>query len=214
MNYAQEVAKALLAINAVGFKPYDPLTFKSGIKSPVYIDNRRFPFWPKQWRIVLTGFKQLIADKNIEFDIVAGIESAGIPHSAALGLLLNKPSVFTRKQLKHHGTKKGVEGGDVIGERVLLIEDHITTGGSSLSGVITLRNSGAIVNYCLAITSYEFKEVDQAFKKEKVRYFTLTSFSVILKEALKQKKFSHNEKKIIEDWLKDPHGWGKRHGFE
>ena len=207
----QKVAKNLLKIDAVGFKEGEPVRFKSGILSPVYVDNRKLPSFPKEWRVVLQGFKKLISDKKITFDLIAGIESAGIPHSAALGYFLRKPSVFVRKEAKDHGTKKRVEGGDVRGKKVLLIEDLVTTGGSSLSGVRALREEGAIVKDCIVIVSYNFKEAIDNFKKYKVRLHSLTSFPDILKEATSTKKYNVQTVKLVNTWLKDPHKWTKEY---
>ena len=200
----REIARALIEIGAVGFKPSNPLIFKSGLVSPVYIDNRIFPFFPDKWGVVIEGMRSLIKEKSIDFDVVAGVEAAGIPHSAALGFLLKKPSVFVRKQVKDHGTKKMVEGGDVKGKKVLLIEDLVTTGSSSLAGVESLRDSGAIVNDCMVIISYGFREAEEAFLKSKTNLQTLTSFDVVLDEALKMDKFSKKDKVIIEDWFSEP----------
>jgi orotate phosphoribosyltransferase len=213
-NYKVEIAKALLDIGAVGFKPKDPITFKSGIKSPVYVDNRRFPFNPSQWAKVIQGFQDLIKADKIDFDVIAGIETAGIPHSAALGFAMQKPSVFVRKQVKDHGTKSRIEGGKVEGKKVLLIEDLVTTGGSSLSGVEALRTEGAVVNDCLVIISYGFPVSVAAFKEAKVGLHALTSFNEILEEALSRKMFSESEMAIIKNWLSEPKGWAKRQGFE
>jgi len=188
--------------------PSNPITFKSGLVSPVYIDNRRLPFYPEAWQVVIEGFKQTIANLQVTFDCLAGIESAGIPHSATLGFVLAKPSVFTRKQAKDHGTKKMVEGGEVKDKIVLLIEDHVTTGGSSLAGVKALREAGAVVQDCLAITSYGFKEAVTNFKKEKVRLHTLTTFAQILPLAVKQGLLSEEERRVVEEWLSDPWEWG------
>ncbi len=210
-NYQQSVAKALLDIQAVRFTPQEPVRFKSGLLSPIYLDNRIFPFYPVAWRRVLAGFKQMIESEKIQFDLIAGVESAGIPHSAALGFSLKKPSVFVRKALKEHGTKKRVEGGNVKGKQVVLIEDHITTGSSSLAGVDALRTEGAKVKHCLAITSYEFEVADTLFSKSKVKLHTLTNFSIILNEALKRKLFSLEEKRMIEDWFKDSNKWEKKY---
>src|SRR5258708_40166800 len=145
MSYQNTIASSLLEIGAFKFQPAKPLTYKFGLKAPVYVDNRCFPFYPAHWRKVIKGFNNLIQKNSLSFDVVAGIETAGIPHSAALGFFLQKSSAFVRKQTKDHGTKKRVEGGDVTGKKVLLIEDHITTGGSSLSGVEALRNEVGIV---------------------------------------------------------------------
>src|ERR1700683_741013 len=121
----------MIAIRAVGFRLHDPVTFKSGIQSPVYCDNRKFPFWPEQWKKIIHGFDALIQENSIACDVVGGIEAAGIPHSAALGFAMSKPSIFIRKEAKAHGAKKRVEGGDVAGRSVVLVEDLVTTGGSS-----------------------------------------------------------------------------------
>ena len=120
------------------------MTFKSGIKSPVYVDNRRLPFWPAQWQIVIEGFQQVIAAQNIPFDVIAGIAAAGIPHSAALAYTLKKPSVFVRKasQGTRHARPRS-KAATCPGKRVLLVEDMVTTGGSSLAGVDALRTAKA-----------------------------------------------------------------------
>jgi orotate phosphoribosyltransferase len=210
MSVQVEVAGVLLEIGAVGFSPHEPITFKSGLKSPVYVDNRRLPFWPAQWRKVIDGFRRVIEEHQIAFDVLAGIETGGIPHSAALGYAMQKPSVFVRKAAKAHGTQSRVEGGSIIGRRVLLIEDLVTTGGSSLSGVMALRDEGAVVEDCLCISSYGFAEAGQAFQAAEVRLHSLTSFVVILDEALRRGTFDATAKAIVEDWLRDPYGWVAR----
>jgi len=213
MSTQLKVATALLDVNAVVFLPDKPITFKTGLISPVYVDNRKLPFNPSQWAIVLAGFKELLKRDQVEFDILSGVETAGIPHSAVLGFLLHKPSVFVRKAAKDHGTKKMVEGGDVVDKRVLLIEDHVTTGSSSLKAVEVLRQAGAIVTDCLCVTSYTFPEVDQAFAQAKVTLHTLTSFETIFKAAIEMSKITPAEVATVQDWLNDPHNWAKKHGF-
>lgn len=210
MTIGQKIARALLTIDAVGFIKGEPIRFKSGILSPVYVDNRKLPSHPKYWKVILNGKKKLIINKKIRFDLIAGIESAGIPHSAALGFYLNKPSVFVRKQEKDHGTKKRVEGGEVKNKRVLLIEDLVTTGGSSLSGVEALRTEGAKVSDCLAIVSYGFPETFRAFKKAKVRIHALVPFPIILKEAVAMKKCTPAQAKHVSWWYKNPWAWTKK----
>jgi orotate phosphoribosyltransferase len=208
-----QVAQALLAINAVGFSPQQPVTFKSGIISPVYVDNRRLPYHPAQWRVIIEGFQAYIAQNQLAFDVIGGIAVGGVPHSAALGYMLQMPSIFIRAEAKEHGAKKRVEGGDVVDKRVLLVEDMVTTGGSSLNGVNALRDEKALVSDMLAIISYGFQEADKAFSAANITLHTLTNFTVLLDEALKQDKFSTSEAEIIHDWFVDPHGWAGRHGF-
>ena len=199
--------KALLDIQAVKFSPDEPKTFKSGIISPVYVDNRAIPYHPQAWQQVIAGFQAKA--KTLSFDIIAGIAVAGIPHSAALAYAMSKPSVFVRKEAKEHGLKNRIEGGDVSGKRVLLIEDLITTGGSSLDGVAELRKAGAIVEDCMAIVSYGFQESVAAFEQAGVTLHTLTNFDLILQEGLAMGYFQPGDAEIIRAWLADPHGWGR-----
>jgi orotate phosphoribosyltransferase len=208
------VARSLLAIGAVGFTPENPITFKSGLLSPVYIDNRKIIYWPQHWHTIIDGFKQMIEEKEIPFDVIAGIETAGVPHSSALAYILQKPSVFIRKQPKEHGTKSRIEGGDVSNRRVLLVEDLVTTGGSSLAGAEALRETNAVVQDCLAITSYGFSMSEHAFKVAEVHLHTLTSFHIIVQEAVKMDLFNAAQLAIIEDWLKDPHRWAQSQGLQ
>jgi orotate phosphoribosyltransferase len=206
----QKVAQALLKIGAVGFNLGKPITFKSGIVSPVYVDNRTLPFHPMEWKIVLEGFKSLVEKENIQLEIVAGVEAAGIPHSAALGYLLNIPSVFIRKQVKDHGTKKLVEGGDVSGKKVLLVEDLVSTGGSSLKAIEAMRAEGAHADDCLVIVSYDFAEAKENFKNANVTLHCLTSFPIILEEAEKLGVLNQDQIEKIKEWFADPHGWAEK----
>lgn len=214
MNYTLAVARALLSIKAVGFVVDNPITFKSGIVSPVYIDNRRFPYHPQAWKVIIEGFRQLVKEKNLNFEVIAGIETAGIPHSAALGYALEVPSVFVRKTTKDHGTKKLIEGGDVAGKKVLLLEDHITTGGSSLAGVSALRKEGATVHDCIAITSYGFSAATKSFVEANVALHTLTSFNQILPLAISEEIIDAKACKAVESWLRDPLKWQESRGTQ
>ncbi len=205
MSY--EVAEALIDIKGVGFRPHDPIIFKSGIKSPVYCDNRTFPFWPEQWAKVIRGFEATLILNRIDFDVIGGIEAAGIPHSAALGFATEKPSIFIRKEAKEHGTKKRVEGGDVSGKRVVLVEDLVTTGMSSLSGIEALRAEGAVVTDCLAIISYGFPEAVEKFAAAGVALHPLTTFEVVLEIAVDRRMIDEAGAASVRSWLKDPRGW-------
>jgi orotate phosphoribosyltransferase len=209
----RHIARVLLDVGAVGFSPHAPITFKSGLKSPVYVDNRRLPYWPEHWRAVIEAFQALITDAGLRYDVIAGIEAAGIPHSAALAYSLVKPSVFVRKQEKAHGTRSRIEGGNVSDKRVLLIEDLVTTGGSSLAGVEALREAGAVVDDCLAIISYGFDEAREGFAAAGVRLHTLTAFDAVLQEAETLRMFSASDFALIREWLDAPHEWAERHGF-
>ncbi len=206
-NTKRSIAKALLDIGAVGFSPRSPITFKSGIVSPVYVDNRRLIYHPQEWQIIVDGFTSAIHDLSLGFDIVAGVAVGGVPHSSALGYILRKPAVFIRKESKGHGTGQRIEGGDVAGRRVLLLEDLVTTGGSSLSAVTALREAGAIVADVIAIVSYGFAAAASAFAAAKVSLHTLTDFVTILELAEERALYSADDEDIIRAWFRDPHAW-------
>ncbi len=209
-NLQTAVATALLEIGAVKFVPESPITFKSGLKSPVYVDNRKLPYHPQQWHIVVEGFKTIA--QAVSCDILAGVETAGIPHSAAVGYAAQIPSIYVRKQPKEHGTRSLVEGGAVQGKKVLLIEDLVTTGGSSLKGISALRDEGAIAQDCACIVSYGFDEAQEAFANANVTLHTLTTFQSIIEQA--KSLYSQKVLNDINDWFSSPHSWAKRHGFE
>jgi len=210
---SREIAEALIEIDGVGFRPTTPITFKSGIVSPVYCDNRRFPFWPKEWAKVIDGFEQLISEQEIPLDVVGGVEAAGIPHSAALGFAMKKPSVFIRKEAKDHGTKKRVEGGDVNGKRVVLVEDLVTTGSSSIAAIEALRAEGAVVTDCLAIISYGFAEAADLFVQHGVMLHATTTFEAVLEIAVERGTIDAVGAVLVLDWLREPRGWAARHGY-
>lgn len=203
------VARALLEVNAVGFSPDKPITFKSGILSPIYVDNRVLPFHPVQWHTIIEGFQTLIEAETLAFDALAGVAVGGIPHSSALAYALGRPSVFVRKEAKEHGKQKRVEGGDVTGRRVLLVEDLVTTGGSSLDSVRALRNEGALVEHVLAIVGYNFAEAERAFAQANIHLHTLTNFTVIMEEALMMGKLDKEQMAVVNQWFKDPYTWGR-----
>lgn len=208
-----QVAQALLEIDAVGFSPDAPIRFKSGILSPVYVDNRRLPYHPVQWHNVIDAFTQIIMNHTMSYDVLAGVAVGGIPHSAALAYELEVPSVFVRKASKEHGKQQQVEGGDVTRKRVLLIEDLITTGSSSLEAVASLRASGAIVEHVCAIVSYGFSEAQANFAQADLTLHTLTDFPTILEVARAHNRFDDDQASIIADWFTDPHNWANRQGF-
>lgn len=200
------IAQALLDIRAVVFMPEAPITFKSGIISPIYVDNRCLPYEPDAWHQVIAGFQSAIAENALEFDVIAGIETGGIPHSAALAFSLRRPSVFVRKQPKEHGMKRRVEGGEVAGKRVLLIEDLITTGGSSLSGVTALQDEGAQVVACLAIFSYGFAQSKDAFAAAGIPLITLITLADVLDAARQTTYLAPEAITTVAEWQRSLEG--------
>lgn len=201
------LAATLIDANIFHHTPAEPVTFRSGILSPVYVDNRRLIHQPQHWRSVIEGMQAIIRDAGLRFDVIAGIAVGGIPHSSALAYSLGAPSVFVRKEAKGHGLQGRIDGGDVSGKQVLLVEDMITTGGSSLSGVDALRGAGAKVTDCLSITSYDLAEAQQAFSTREVRLWPLVSFSALLAAAEERHRITAAERAQIEAWQRNPHEW-------
>lgn len=199
------VARALLQAGTVTLRPDDPITFKSGLRSPVYVDNRLLISQPAPWRVVIEAFaSQLPDDTDL---VIAGVESAGIPHSSALAFSASRPSVFVRKEAKGHGLGRRIEGGEVSDRPVLLVEDMVTTGGSSLSAVEALREAGARVADCLAIITYGFVEAIEAFARAGCRLTTLTTFDAVVDEALALGRLDARSADLVRGWLADPHAW-------
>lgn len=201
------VARALLDAGTVTLTPDAPVTFKSGLRSPVYVDNRRLIFQPGPWRTVIDAFAAKLPHGDV---VIAGVESAGIPHSSALAFAVEQPSVFVRKAAKEHGLGRRIEGGEVSGRRTVLVEDMVTTGGSSLSAVEALRESGADVADCLAIVTYGFPEALEAFDAAGVKLTTLTTFEAVVAEALSVDTIDERAADLVRSWLADPHAWDGR----
>ncbi len=209
----RDFARLLLDIGAVGFIPREPITFKSGIVSPVYVDNRCLIFSPEPWHAVIEGLADVIEAQQLEFDVIAGIATGGVPHSSALAYKLGVPQVYVRKESKEHGTQNRIEGGDISGKHVLLVEDMVTTGGSSLNGVTVMREAGAEITDCLSITTYGFPMAYHAFQVAAMRLHPLTDFYTIVQEGVNLGKLDASDIEIIEDWLNEPHQWAERQGL-
>ncbi|MCY3779832.1 MAG: orotate phosphoribosyltransferase [Chloroflexi bacterium] len=203
----QSVAKALLDIGAVGFSPKAPIIFKSGIRSPVYVDNRILIYHPKPWHLVIESFKTLIETQELKRDVIAGVAVGGVPHSAALAYVTGVPSVFIRKESKGHGKAQRIEGGEVQSRHALLVEDLVTTGGSSLSAVDALIAAGAKVTDVLAIIGYGFDEASAAFDRAGLRLHTLTDFATILDQARQTGRLDDGQIAIIKRWFDNPYSW-------
>lgn len=212
MNSSLEasIAKALLDVGAVTFSPEIPYTFTSGLRSPVYVDNRVLVYHPAAWHVVVEGFKSKIASRDLRFDVIAGVAVGGVPHSSALAYSLRAPSVFIRKESKTHGMRQLIEGGEVAKRRVLLVEDHVSTGGSALEAVEELCARGAIVQHALAIISYGFPAARDKFKRAGLELVTLTDFDILLKLTVERGEMSEAQLSLIRQWFADPHAWGKQ----
>ncbi|RNA69659.1 orotate phosphoribosyltransferase [Alteribacter keqinensis] len=198
------VARHLLEIGAVALKPSDPFTWSSGLKSPIYCDNRLTMSYPDVRKELIKGFKEIV---NIHFPdatVVAGTATAGIPHAAWAAEALNLPMVYVRSKAKGHGKQNLIEGRINKGDRVVVIEDLISTGGSSISAVKAIQEEGAHVLGVAAIFTYGLKKAEKLFQEAEVPFYTITSFNTLIEEA---EGLSSSEKEMLSAWQQDPESW-------
>lgn len=205
-NIAQEVASHLLQINAIKLSPQNPFTWASGIKSPIYCDNRLILSYPA----VRTAVKKALQANCKHFgdyDLVAGVATSGIPFATLLSDATDEPMVYVRNKPKGHGTQKMTEGKFEAGQKVLVIEDLISTGGSCLRAVENLRADGLEVIGVLAIFSYNFDEAADNFAKHNCAYHTLSNFPTLLDEATSANYIASSDLDSINKWIKNPKQW-------
>ncbi|RMF06002.1 orotate phosphoribosyltransferase [Candidatus Woesearchaeota archaeon] len=211
---AQKVAKLLLSIKAVTLNMEEPYRYASGILSPIYCDNRLIMSYPEIREKVIDSFLSVITEKELEFDVVAGTATAGIPHAAWVADRLKKPMIYVRSSAKDHGKKNLIEGKLENGQKVLLIEDLVSTGGSSISAVKAIKESGGDVVACLAIFTYGMEKAEKAFKEENCPLFTLSNFNTLINTAVEENYLSPEQAEKAVHWNRDPQGWGAKMGFE
>jgi len=206
MNLANTVAKQLLQINAIKLSPQSPFTWASGLKSPIYCDNRTVLSYPAVRRQIIDAFAER-AEALKPFDAVAGVATAGIAHGVLLAERLDLPFLYVRSKAKAHGRQNQIEGVLPEGATVLVVEDLISTGGSSLRAVETLREAGATVAGVLAIFTYGFDQANEAFRQADCRFDTLSYYDALLEEALANEYISAEDEEALREWRKAPTAW-------
>jgi len=209
-SVAQQVARILLRSQAVSLRPTAPFRFASGLLAPIYCDNRILISLPRQRRQVVRHLAELVRDRNLAVDVVAGTATAGIPHAAWLAEVLRLPMVYVRSKSKDHGTARLVEGLLATGQQTIVVEDLVTTGGSSLSSVAALRQAGAVVDHVLAIFTYAFPETEVAFTQGEVELHALTTLPDLLDVAVTDRYLSSDEREMVVAWAADPKGWSQQ----
>lgn len=208
MHIASSVAQTLLQIKAVKLNPQYPFTWSSGLLSPIYCDNRKLLSHPNA-RLFIKAALQLGSMRFSQFDYVAGVATAGIPHGTLLADTLGVPFIYVRDKQKKHGLQNQIEGELKQGARVLVVEDLISTGGSSLRAVDAIREAGAHVVGVLAIFSYGFDKAAEAFKAHKCPLETLSDYDTLVKEALRTGYINSHEADSLTAWRTNPETWGE-----
>lgn len=210
---SKQVASILLDVGAVMFSRNKPFKFDSGILSPVYTDNRLIISHPKYREKIVNFLIEKIKNIGIP-DVVAGTATAGIPHAAFITQKLRIPMVYVRAKPKDHGRRNQVEGSVKRGQKVIVIEDLISTASSSVRVIQALRKLGAVVTDEVAIFTYNFKESEANLKKAKVKLHALTSLQSAALTAAKKGYLKDEQVETILQWAKDPRSWGKKMGYE
>ena len=219
MDYEREIARAGLEIKAIKLRPDDPFTWASGFRMPIYNDNRMFLFHPNHRALLAEGFGNLLESEKIPYDVVAGTSTAGISPATTLADSLKQPMIYVRDKPKDHGLKNQIEGidaeSDLRGRRVVLVEDLISTGGSSAKAVQAIRDANGECNYCISIFNYGLDKAAQAFDSldPKCNVRSLLTYDTLLEVAKETGYINDQQAKMLAEWRADPFGWGEKHGF-
>ncbi|PZG32580.1 orotate phosphoribosyltransferase [Listeria ivanovii] len=209
MSTEKQVAEQLLEIKAVFLKPNDPFTWASGIKSPIYCDNRLTLGFPKVRQFIAAALAEKIKEDFGDVDVIAGTATAGIPHAAWVSDLLDLPMVYVRSKAKEHGKGNQIEGPISKGQKVVVIEDLISTGGSSLKAVEALEEAGAEVLGIAAIFTYGLDKGKKLLAESDAKLVTLTNYDELIEVALTKNYVSKEDMQTLKEWKQNPEAWGK-----
>ncbi len=200
-------AEKLLKIKAIKLQPANPFTWASGWKSPFYCDNRKTLSYPALRNFVKIEISRIILERFGEVDAIAGVATGAIPQGALVADELNLPFVYVRSTPKDHGLENLIEGELRPGMKVVVVEDLVSTGGSSLKAVQAIRRDGCEVIGMVASFTYGFDIAVNAFKEAKVELVTLTNYEAVLETALKTNYISEDDVEVLQTWRKDPAHW-------
>ena len=208
-NTAQKTAELLLQINAIKLSPNEPFTWASGWKSPIYCDNRITLSYPEIRRYIQNQFATNIIEKFGKPDVIAGVATGAIGIGLLVAEALDLPFVYVRPEPKKHGRKNQIEGHLEPNQKVIVIEDLISTGKSSLQAVEALRENGAEIIGMAAIFSYGFQIADDNFKQSGTTLCTLSNYETLIQQAVKQKYVQPEDEKTLQIWRTNPAEWNQ-----
>lgn len=204
----QQIAADLLNIGAVSLQPDTPFTWASGIKSPIYTDNRVTIGYPAVRSRIAAGLASRIITTYPDVEVIGGVATAGIPHAALVASLLNLPMIYVRSKPKDHGQGNQIEGPLQPGQKVVLIDDLLSTGGSVLEAAKAASKEGADVLGVAAIFTYELPDNVANFEAAKLPFLTLTNYSTLIQVAREQGTINDAQLDLLASWREDPHHWG------
>jgi orotate phosphoribosyltransferase len=205
---AEQLADFLLQIKAIKLQPTKPFQWASGWMSPIYCDNRLTLSFPKVRTFIRQEMSKALVEKFEKPDVIAGVATGGIAHGALVAQELGIPFVYVRSAAKGHGMENLIEGKLESGQTVVVVEDLVSTGQSSIKAVQALRESGAIVKGLVSIFDYGFDTARLVFEKEKCPFFSLSNYDILLERALANKYVSKTDEDLLRSWKNNPEAWG------
>ncbi|MCI3027916.1 orotate phosphoribosyltransferase [Desemzia sp. C1] len=209
MEQAEKIADLLLECEAVSLNPKEPYTWASGIKSPIYCDNRITLSYPAVRKEIAKGLADIIRKFYPETEVIAGTATAGIPHAAWVAEELDLPMIYIRSKAKGHGKQNQIEGRLTEGQKVVCIEDLISTGGSVIDAASAVQQAGGAVLGCAAIFSYQLDAAMDNFRKVDLPIYTLSNYSALIKAAVEKGIIKSEDKMLLNEWRDDPAEWGR-----
>ncbi len=207
-DVSREVADHLMQIKAIKLQPANPFTWASGWKSPIYCDNRKTLSFPEVRKFIADSFANRVRDLFSDATVVAGVATGAIAHGVLVAERLGLPFIYVRSSSKGHGLGNQIEGAYSAGDKAVVIEDLISTGGSSLSAVEALRKAGCEVVGMAAIFTYGFDKAVKAFEKADCKLTTLSDYDTLTREAAASGYIGEEELETLENWRVDPSSWG------
>ncbi len=207
-NSAKKIAEYLLQIKAIKLQPSNPFTWASGWKSPIYCDNRKTLSFPEVRSFIRDSFAGVVLKYYPEAELVAGVATGAIAHGVLVAEKLGLPFIYVRSEAKEHGLGNQIEGNYEKGQKVVVIEDLISTGGSSLGAVRALREAGCDVLGMAAIFTYEFSKSADGFKTAGCELHTLSNYSALISTAVDTGNITDDDVETLKRWRLDPAGWG------
>ena len=214
MQNSKELANIVLGIEAVKFNPETPFTWASGYRMPVYNDNRLLMGNAKHRMMIAQGFRSILEKLQTKTEVVAGTATAGIAPAATLADLIQTPLIYVRPAPKSHGLGNQIEGILKKGQSVIVVEDLVSTGSSSLKAIEAVRKAGGIVEHCLCIFTYGFQKSFDMFEQAHCQIHPLLTLETLIDCAKDSGTLNNNQILLLKSWQEDPFTWGTRHGFQ
>jgi len=207
----KNIAERLLEIGAVTLRPDKPFIWASGLRSPIYCDNRQTLSYPDLRRKIAQGLKDIIMEHFFDAELIAGTATAGIPHAAWVSDIMNLPMCYVRSKPKDHGKGNQIEGKISPGQKAVVVEDLISTGGSVITTVEALREAGCEVLGVVSIFTYQLPKGAETLNKAGITAYSLTDFSTLAKVAKQKGLIKEGDEAVLTAWRRNPEEWGSFH---